>query len=53
MLPKKAVVKNAGHVSQFVDGGGGSRERKGFMVKVWWAGQDQQEYEVVSQLPDY
>ncbi len=28
------VVKNAGHTSQFVGGGGGSRERKGFMVKV-------------------
>jgi hypothetical protein len=32
---------------------GGSRERKGFMVKVWWAGQEQQEDELVEQLPDY
>jgi hypothetical protein len=23
------------------------------MVKVWWAGQDQREYELVEQLPDY
>ena len=46
------VVKNACHASQFV-GGGGSRERKGFMVKVSWAGQEQQEYEVVRQLPGY
>ena len=34
------VVKNTGHTSQFVVRGGGSRERKGFMVKVWWAGQE-------------
>jgi len=32
---------------------GGSRERKGFMVKVWWAGQQQQEDELVEELPDY
>jgi IMP dehydrogenase/GMP reductase len=31
---------------------GGSRERKGFMVKVWWAGQQQQEDELVEELPD-
>ena len=37
------VVKNAGHASQFVGGGGGSRERKGFMVKVWWSGLEQEE----------
>jgi hypothetical protein len=23
------------------------------MVKVWWAGQEQREYELVEQLPDY
>jgi len=31
-------------------GHGGSRERKGFMVKVWWAGQEHQEDELVEQL---
>jgi hypothetical protein len=39
-------------VSQFLGGPGGSRERKGFMVKVWWAGQEQQEDELVEELPD-
>jgi hypothetical protein len=29
----------------------GSRERKGFMVTVWCTGLEQQEYEVVGQLP--
>ena len=28
-------------------------ERKGFMVKVWWAGLEQREYELVDQLPGY
>jgi hypothetical protein len=28
-------------------------ERKGFMVAVWWVGQDHGEYEVVGHLPDY
>jgi hypothetical protein len=32
---------------------GGSRERKGFMVKVWWSGQEEQEYEIVEHLPSY
>jgi len=35
------VVKTTGHASQFLGRCGGSRERKGFMVKVWWAGQEQ------------
>ena len=40
-------------MSQFLGGRGGSRERKGFMVNVWWAGQEQQEDELVEELPDY
>jgi hypothetical protein len=28
-------------------------ERKGFMVKVWWSGLEQREYELVEQLPGY
>ena len=43
------VVKTTGHASQC----GGSRERKGFMVKVWWAGQDQREHELIEQLPGF
>ena len=38
--------KNTGHASQFLVRCDGSRERKGFMVKVWWEGQEQQEYEI-------
>jgi hypothetical protein len=50
-----AVFKKneVGHASQFLGRCGGSRERKGFMVKVWWARHEQQEYEVVGQLPGY
>ena len=47
------VVKTTGHASQFLGRCGGSRERKGFMVKVWWAGQEQREYELAEQLPGY
>jgi hypothetical protein len=28
-------------------------ETKGFMVKVWWAGLEQREHELVEQLPGY
>jgi hypothetical protein len=50
-----AVFKknDVGHASQFLVRFGGSRERKGFMVKVWWAGQEQQDDELVEHLPDY
>ena len=48
-LFKEWVVKTTGHASQC----GGSRERKGFMVKVWWAGLEQREHELVEQLPGY
>ncbi len=51
LFPKKK--NDVGHVSQFLVGRGGSRERKGFMVNVWWAGQEQQEDELVEDLPDY
>jgi hypothetical protein len=44
---------DVGHTSQFLGRCGGSRERKGFMVKVWWAGQEQQEDELVEQLDGY
>ena len=44
---------DVGHASKFKGGCGGSRERKGFMLKMWWAGQEQQEYELVEQLPGY
>ena len=40
-------------MSQFLGGRGGSRERKGFMVNVWGAGQEQQQDELVEELPDY
>ena len=56
-LPFRGAVSkkknDVGHVSQFLGGRGGSRERKGFMVNVWWAGQEQQEDELVEELPDY
>jgi hypothetical protein len=47
------IKNHAGHVSQFIGRYGGSRERKGCMVKVWWTGQEKQEYEVVEKLSDY
>jgi hypothetical protein len=53
-LSRCCFKKNdVGHESQFLVRCCGSRERKGFMVKVWWVGQDQQEDELVEYLPGY
>jgi hypothetical protein len=50
---RPVLKKRRGHASKFKSGCGGSRERKGFMLKMWWVGQEQQEYELVEQLPGY
>ena len=42
----KIYAGHAGHGSEFIERDGGSGERNGFMVEVWWEGLEQQEYEV-------
>ena len=37
------VINHTGPAAAFRERNGGSRERKGFMVKVWWAELEQEE----------